>query len=959
MSLEQPSAFPNSPIQKLRLEAIFHPKFENEKSTQVIRQEMKQLVEDQLGYLEVSLKHSGSLILWSGGQRYYSKNSLSNQFTLVAEILLRQHFERAWRTSDGQDGALKYEECSRVLEDSRLTCAFEVVTAVLGDHGDIPNRDFLILTAIADRSKERFYSTGQTIEYAQRFRLPHNDAWAFTTTSSCEKLFRLYDESRETGMATDAVAALTQAAEAHVASMYPHVHFQGDILEGFIIRFISYRRQSDSKSVEEQLHRLAANAQEILQQVHPSLPSSFDLKRPADLAVYKANIRSLFEKVGGPQRGLAARDDFTEKIEEVLRASDGDRNRRRVHKISSTGSRIDLPDLTRELTSKDDQETRRISELLQKLSDLNKTVTYSVVREQLPSCEARTLCIVNVMHDETFLQYQKRKNPGAMNLFRGFCVEVVNDNETPFNDGVSSMECDDDNDDGPLLMIKMKLLPYMIRTFICRNQLRTLRQDGSGAFLRASRQLMDRWSISSEGKAKWMPFLEQWAIFAERRLEVSVDGLPPLNSFSYLKHLEHFRHLYERGQTMALETASPNAFRGFVCVVAPTAESSEHAARVVAEAIECQLICSLKDAVGRWTINGVVCFGTVSDLSKQNFEFLASVSGYSVIVMYGCSDEEIDVDLLGKPGNVIKACKGKRRPWANLHCFAKWDLSKASIPRDGAPSSNEFLELLSKIRQSTDANAEEGGSLDWRPGVLVFFPSIPGCGKSSLLESMGAELQKRLADSCDDGKPRNVHVLVGDELGKQFWLRLKANRTKDLSCLMIADKNIPPSAWENIGATCSATRAFPLAVFPDKAALKTTQILGSRKPDGSFDPVKSHFYPFSLEYLAICMARVLLRKPTSHVGRLDSGAPLAAMIVVTFYSFYRYKSAEEFRENIDAKLKSAGALDSLEPVTLPFMVDGCLSLPEDVTTTLTEALQLQVGSNRKAWIEAQNATSRY
>jgi hypothetical protein len=48
------------------------------------------------GYLEVSVKHSGSLLLWSGGERFfYSKNSTANVYTAAGEILLRQQFVRA------------------------------------------------------------------------------------------------------------------------------------------------------------------------------------------------------------------------------------------------------------------------------------------------------------------------------------------------------------------------------------------------------------------------------------------------------------------------------------------------------------------------------------------------------------------------------------------------------------------------------------------------------------------------------------------------------------------------------------------------------------------------------------------------------------------------------------------------------------------------------------------------
>ena len=54
----------NMKIKRLRLEAIFHPKFENESSEKDARSQMLSRVAEGRGYLEVTLKHSGSLLLW-------------------------------------------------------------------------------------------------------------------------------------------------------------------------------------------------------------------------------------------------------------------------------------------------------------------------------------------------------------------------------------------------------------------------------------------------------------------------------------------------------------------------------------------------------------------------------------------------------------------------------------------------------------------------------------------------------------------------------------------------------------------------------------------------------------------------------------------------------------------------------------------------------------------------------
>jgi len=209
-----PSSSPPRLIDKMRLEAIFHPKFENEnQSDQQIRNEMIASISSSSGYLEVTLKHSGSLLLWSGGQRYYSKNSTCNKFTGVGEILLRQHFVRAWgcnadSTTTTTDDEWMYNECSNYIQTHRLTLSFEVVCSELGHHGDIPLQDYMILLAVADRTTGTFFTTPQIMEFAQRFRLPHNDTWLFRSMTSVESLFDLYDSSRETGLAGGVIGAL-------------------------------------------------------------------------------------------------------------------------------------------------------------------------------------------------------------------------------------------------------------------------------------------------------------------------------------------------------------------------------------------------------------------------------------------------------------------------------------------------------------------------------------------------------------------------------------------------------------------------------------------------------------------------------------------------------------------------------------------------------------------------------
>jgi uncharacterized protein (UPF0248 family) len=465
---------PPETIQRLRLEAIFHPKFENEnRNDQSVREQMKQRVASHSGYLEVTLKHSGSLLLWSGQQRYYSKNSTDNRFTAVGEILLRQHFVRSfWNdaidaTADkGMKNLMQermYKACSDFVESNRLTLAFEVVTSVLGDHGARPKRDFLILTAVADRSSERFYSTSELVEFAHQFRLPHNDSWVFASPQSVDDLFASYDSSRERGLASGVVASLSQAAEAQVASLYPHIDFQGEIIEGLVIRFVSYR---DRLTMLRTIQRLSRTSKDLTEKVPPSLPNCVELilsKSDPFSLVLRTDVRSLFHESAKNQTHSTAA--FERLLQSTLSLGEV---RRKMNRVSRSES-IDIPALARELENSENRETQRIAKLISTLTGINARVDYSVMEESIEngdSSESRWLFMLHVIHDATFPKFQRNMSEGDMPLFRGFAVELCNDQTSSLKQtllGVSERSESSQNSDGELLMLKMKFLPYMVR----------------------------------------------------------------------------------------------------------------------------------------------------------------------------------------------------------------------------------------------------------------------------------------------------------------------------------------------------------------------------------------------------------------------------------------------------------------------------------------------------------------
>ena len=983
--LETP--LPN-PICRLRLEAIFHPKFENEKSDGQIRQDMLDRVSKKQGYLEVSLKHSGCLILWSGGQRFYSKNSTDNQFTSVAEIILLQHFERSWRQDDtnnesNNDQLLsKYYECSKYVEEHRLTLAFELVTSVLGDHGDKPKRDFMMLTAVASKAQERFYTTVEVMQFAHQFRLPHNDTWMFSSLESSKSLFHFYDTSMETAMASDTVKVLDQLAEVSVPSMYPHVDFQGEILEGYIVRYVPYpasKNESAADTTIKLLTEVSKEAKTIVKQHIPSnLPASFEVESIINEKVpcLSVNIRTLFQDVQGPTLGLAASTKFAEvlnlELGKNVPGGGGGPKRRKIERVD--GKHVDLPALTEALTKSNDKETRRIATLLQNLIPFQKSVSYGFLQEedeqqqQSTTTKATTeqqkhirhLCIIHILYDEAFIKFQKKMEPGDMALFRGFSIELSGGSEGLQKgdrnlDGVAALQIEDigiaNNTEGSL-MLKKKLLPYMVRTFICRNGLSLVQNKGPCAFMSNAVKLLNRWGISQAGKEKWIPFFEAWADYAELCFQnggtTSDPSLPKLSSFSYLSHLEHFTKLYELGEIKA--TTAKSSFRGMVFILSPSKSNAEKIAKCFAKSLDGASMRDIHDVAKRSIMRGCVSYGGLADASKPIKKHLFEVSDYTTIVLFGCSNDEIEIQLLEEASNSKKKLIGLRKFWSKTECALRMELPLSLLSDLGTiEEASAYKEAVEKIKAMSTSTEGESSSIT---GVLAYFPQIPGCGKSTTVSTFESDFHEFYAtkmketNSEDSELKRKVVVRVGDKLQGSYWPQIKKDLRKDSSSILITDKNAPPPSWRTVSDLCSDSNVVPVAILPDKLALQTTTVKGIRKPDNEFSDNPTHVYPFSLLYLAVCIARVLERKAKSHAGKLDCSSPTACMIVVMFFSLYRQVSAEDFKDAI--KMKVGGALSQeqlLPPIEVPFFdASEPIRVPSEVQDVLIEALQLQVSS---------------
>ena len=334
-------------------------------------------------------------------------------------------------------------------------------------------------------------------------------------------------------------------------------------------------------------------------------------------------------------------------------------------------------------------------------------------------------------------------------------------------------------------------------------------------------------------------------------------------------------------------------------------------------AISDQDLIMMKVAKG----GGLVCSCIPEDGQGSLKKYMKKHADSISVVIYGCEQDKMSSMLL--PDSQGKKRLGMISSWQKLRCKSVTEVAEC----EELDASDEFESVLSKLREASDAAPKS----DNRPGILVFFPGIPGSGKSTLCS---VDVMTALKEACrkpvdSSFEERQVVLLTGDKFNKKYWPHIKETRTLNSASIYIADKNAPASAWVTVGdATC---KGISIPVIPDEQALRTTSVTGIRFPDGDTNVSSNHTYPFSLHYLAVCIARVLERPPTSHPGKLDTALPIVCMIVVKFFGLYRNIAADELIDNIRRKIESSGSLSTPNPIQVPFFQTDMLpDLPDDL-----------------------------
>ncbi|KAF6992570.1 hypothetical protein CFC21_009550 [Triticum aestivum] len=522
-------AVDNNTFAEARIRAAFYPKFENDNSDRQTRTRMIEMVSCGSATMEVTLKHSGSLFMYAGHRGgAYSKNSFGNIYTAVGVFVLDRMFREAW----GKEAPKKQAEFNDVLEKKRINISMELVTAVLGDHGQRPKDDYAVVIAVTElgHGKPRFYSTPQVIAFCQEWRLPTNHVWLFSTRKSATSFFATYDALCEEGTATPVCTALGEIADICIPGSKDHVMVQGEILEGLVARIVS---RESLVQMEQVLKNFS----------HPPLDGV-----DSDLG---PSLREIC---------AAYRSDENQKIKVLLENVGSSICPDHSDWFGSGGLDAQSQDADESVVTcflqahPTDNTTKKLQEMIRVIKQRNFPVALKCYQkvDSLSNDNLYYKMVIHVHSDYVFTSYRQemRKKQGLWPLYRGFFVDVnlfkannrkAAEHPKDSNTLLKNIDGAENSDEDSNLMVKLKFLTYKVRTFLIRNGLSTLFEDGPSDYRDDCLRQMENWGTSASKQKELCELLDEWAVYITRKC-----GNNAPSSWTYLSEAEPFFEQYAK-----------------------------------------------------------------------------------------------------------------------------------------------------------------------------------------------------------------------------------------------------------------------------------------------------------------------------------------------------------------------------------------------------------------------------
>ncbi|KAK6141957.1 hypothetical protein DH2020_024307 [Rehmannia glutinosa] len=897
----------NSTYSLAQVRATFYPKFENEKSDQEVRTRMIEMVTKGLATLEVSLKHSGSLFMYAGHEGgAYAKNSYGNIYTAVGVFVLGRMFREAW----GSQSTKKQAEFNDFLERNRMCISMELVTAVLGDHGQRPREDYVVVTAVTELGcgKPKFYSTPDVIAFCRKWRLPTNHVWLLSTRAirtvyahhlflgigstsnepiyfgfsqllfqllcaqspkkSVTSFFAAYDALCEEGTATSVCKALDEVADISVPGSKDHIKVQGEILEGLVARIVS----PDSSEHMEQVLRDYPPPQLEGADLGSSLREICAANRTDE----KQQIKALLESVG---------TSFCPNYLDWFgnEASDG-------HSRNA-----DRSVLSKFLQARPaDYSTTKLQEMVRLMREKRFPAAFKCYHnfhkiDSLTSDDLHFKMVIHVHSDSAFRRYQKemRYNPGLWPLYRGvaFYLTIGSSKTWTIVQLLILSETFTEEDVGSVIQFGYAKFGNENVNELYKNCVRYLLSQG-GVYLRDLRaaEFTKETDVGSgtngatakEGLADEDANLMIKLKFLTYKLKVMhTDCLT--KTLLFVKQDAQIKtwHSAENYLTVFISMLRTFLIRNGLSILFKQGEAAYKAYYL--------------RQMQKWNTSA----------AKQR-ELSKMLDEWAVFIRRKYGHKQLSSSTYLSEAEPFLEQYAKRSPQNQVLIG-----SAGSLVR-----SEDFMAII-------DGGRDEEGDLEQERDII---PSrIPGCAKSALCKEI-------LSTPGALGDDRPVHSLMGD-LIKDYLaiavvysqvsllitlltifvfsygslyreLVVAEERRKKPYSILLADKNAPnEEVWRQIEDMCRSTKASAVPVVPDSEGTESN--------------------PFSLDALAVFIFRVLGR--VNHPGNLDKSSPNAGYVLLMFYHLYDGKNRNEFEAELIERFGSLVKMPLLNPT------DACLS----------------------------------
>jgi hypothetical protein len=955
---------------RLRTLGIFFPKFaydddadENASAASTAQSTMCEALESGNYQVRISPKHSGSLALWNIEKDFFqAKNSAANLFTVTSQIVLSRVIASSCPgdTLQAKLAAAKQKIQLIKRECSGLCVGMEVVTrGITGEHGDTPHVNYAVVTSIArtyTNGPGRFFGASEVIEFCCRYGLLWNEAFILTSAAAFQQFCSVHASNIVNGTDSIVIPLLRQLASVHIAAV-PHSELQGELLEGVVVRLEPREATTCDALAARSVPQFSLDALRAFSRDLDDIWSQCGQNEEVFVSRMQPEVDAIW---GGGQATRLSKMDTDAILASILRMQP-------PASIQAAGS---LPA---------DEETAGIQglvALMMRERQYSQHVRFKGLR--LP--DGSVCFIVHVLLDKVFATFGRTAPSGTFPLYRGYSFIVENSDTvqtirlsllhdapaTPVSLAPSAvLSC----------MFKAKFMPYMIRTFIMRNcglrlcdSINRGNASAAAEYKTSVARYIKSWvppgPMLSEAFGKYYMYLIAWGTFLQSGIHT---GKIKPNTFdrggSYLSLVAQFdAELKQRGGSGegaagvsdmddALSMPPPNGCVVFITYPGKVPPGCDNAFHKLLEAhmgpsvLTCDATnpkeCEFLETPGR--LKALVKGGSVilvlvdlvsSSLIRGIEAAIASIQHVTWWVYSGIPGVANPFD--GLPSGLMKKAQALSKKWIGFlsasilpdQKIVPPQLAGLNISMDAGfdflfPSAaTELRSLLDPMHAAPVYSPERESRV-----CVVVFPAIPGSGKSTLASS-------RVTKALEASTGFKVECFDGDDaaLKAKFWSKLwdhiNGLPLYDGKYLIIASKNAPPSSREGGGNFyrelrngCPSGVTF-VAALPDDDGMET--------------------YPFSLQYLALCMSRVVRRTARDHNSLFGLDA---WKISVMFYNFYKDFNRERLFKEVSAltdrviQLPVISKSSTPMPSALEQLLWSCITSEEVATDAVLAAFR--------------------